>query len=74
MRHICKMEILETRAVITYICETVMFPKEINEDFMGTLGKEYPFYSTVKKNGQQSLRGGRALRMMDGLAALKSHR
>ena len=26
-----------------------MFPKEIQEDFMEILGKESPFYSTVKK-------------------------
>ena len=65
------METVEIRAVIKYFCKKGMPPKEIHEDFMGTLGKESPSYSTVK-NGQQSLRGReRALRMMDGLAAPK---
>ena len=37
---------------------------------MVTIVKESPSYSTVKKNGQHSLRGGeKALRMMDDLAA-----
>ena len=50
MRHICKIETkLEIRAVINYICKKGMFPKEIHEDFMETLGKESPFYSTAKK-------------------------
>ena len=66
MRHICKMEKLEIRAVIKYFCKEGMPPKE-NEGFMETLGKESLSYSTVKKNGQQSLRGG-VLRMKDGLA------
>ena len=57
MRHICKMEKLEIRAVIKYFCKKGMPPKEIHEDFMETLGKESLSYSTVK-NGQQSLIGG----------------
>ena len=66
------MEKLEIRAVIKYFCKNGMPLKEIHEDFMETLGKESPSYSTVKKIGQQSLRvGERALRMMDGLAAPK---
>ena len=32
-----------------YLCKKGMFPKEIPEDFMETLGKESPSYSTVKK-------------------------
>ena len=56
VRHICKMEKFEIRAVIKYFCKK-MPPKEIHEDFMENLGKESPSYSTVK-NGQQSLRGG----------------
>ena len=48
-----------------------MPPKEIHEDFMETLGKESPSYSTVI-TGQQSLTWGeRVLRMMDGLATPK---
>ena len=58
MRHICKMEKLEIRAVIKYLCKKGMPPKEIHENFMQSLGKRSPSYSTVKKNGQQSLRGG----------------
>ena len=64
------MEKLAIRVVIKYFFKKGMPPKEIHEDFMETPGKTSP-YSTVK-NGQQSLRGeGRALRMMDGLAAPK---
>ena len=62
LRHICKMEKLKMRAVIKYICTSVRkecLPKEIHEDFMENLGKEPPSYSTVKKKGQQSLRGGK---------------
>ena len=45
MRHICKMEKLEIRAVI----KKGMPPKEINKDFMVTLRKESPSYNTMKK-------------------------
>ena len=70
VRHICKTERLEIRAVIKYFCKKGMPPKEIHEEFMETIGKESPTYSTV--NGQQSLRGEkRALRMMGSLAAPK---
>ena len=52
MRHICKMEKLEIRAVIKYLCKYLckkgMPPKEIHEDFMETLGNESPSYSIVK--------------------------
>ena len=68
------MEKLEIRVVIKYFCKKGLYSKEIHEDFVETLGKESPSYSTVKK-GQQSLRGGeRALRMMDGQAAQICHR
>ena len=72
MRHICKKEKLEIRSVIKYFCKQRMPPKAIDEDFMETLGKESPTYSTVK-NGQQNLGGerARALGMVDGLAAPK---
>ena len=49
MRYICKMEKLEIRAVIKYFCKKGMTPKEIHEDFMETLEKGSPSYSTVKK-------------------------
>ena len=54
MRHICKMEKLEIRVVIKNFCKKEMPPKEIHKVSMETLGKESPFYSTVK-NGQQRL-------------------
>ena len=47
----CKMEKFEIRAVIKYFCKKEMPPKETNEDFKETLGKESPSYSTVKKMG-----------------------
>jgi hypothetical protein len=43
------MKTIEIRAVIKYLCKKGMSPKEINEDFMDTLGKESSFYSTVIK-------------------------
>ena len=63
MRHICKMEILEIKAVIKYFCMKGMPPKEIHEDFMETP------YSTVKKwaAGFKSIGGHRTLRL-DGVA------
>ena len=49
MRHICKTEKLEIKAVNKYFCKKGMSLKEIHEDFMETFGKESPSYSTVKK-------------------------
>jgi hypothetical protein len=52
---------VEIRAVIRYLCKKGMFPKEIYEDLMDTLGKESPSYSTVKiwaaefKRGRESI-------------------
>ena len=73
VRHFCKMEILEIRAVIKYFCKKGMLPKKIHEDFMETLWKESPSYSTVKKWATEFKRGGggRALRMMKVLATPK---
>ena len=59
MLHICKMEMLEIRAVNKYFCKKGMPFKEIHEDFMETLRKEYPSYSTVKKMGNKVLEGER---------------
>ena len=65
------MEKLEIRVVIKYFCKKGMPPMKIHKDFMETLGKESPSYSTVNK-WQQSLRGPeRALRMIDGLTTPK---
>ena len=47
MRQICKMENVEVRAVIKYLCKKGITLKEIYEDFMKTLGNESPSYSTV---------------------------
>ena len=38
MRQTCKMEKVEVREVITFVCKKGMTPKEIYEDFMKTLG------------------------------------
>ena len=40
------------------ICKKGMPPKEIHEDFMETLGKEFHSYSTVKKWAVWFQRGG----------------
>ena len=42
------MNKLEDRAVIKYFCKKGMSPKEINDDFIKTLGDEFSSYSTVK--------------------------
>ena len=57
MRHICKMEKPESRAVIKYFCRKVMPPKEIHEDFVETLGMESTSSSTVKKWAAKIKRG-----------------
>ena len=53
MRHICKIEKLEIRAVIKCFCKKGMPSKGIHKDFMETLWKEH-----CQENGQKSLRGG----------------
>ena len=53
MRHINKMEGREIKADIKYLCKKRLPTNEIYEDFMETLGKEFPSHSTVKI-GQQS--------------------
>ena len=67
MRHICKIEKPEIRAAIKYFLP----PKEIHADFMQTLGKESPSYSTVKKKWAAEFKRERALRMIYGQAAPK---
>ena len=56
MRQTCKMEKVEVRAVIKYLCKKGMTPKEIREYFMKTLGNESP-YCTVKKWAAEFKRG-----------------
>ena len=51
------MEKVEVRAVIKYLCRKGMSPKEIHEDFMKSLGKDSPYYSTVKKWAAEIRRG-----------------
>ena len=66
------MEKFEIKAGIKYFCKNGMPPKEIHEDFMESLGKESPSYSTVTKWAAEFKRGRkRALMMKDGLAAPK---
>ena len=48
-----KMEKLEIGAVIKYFCKKGMSPKEIDDDFMETLERESPSYSTVKIMGSR---------------------
>ena len=57
MQYFCKIEKLEIRAVIKYFCKKAMPPKEIHEDFMETLGKDSPSFSTVKKWAAEFKRG-----------------
>ena len=57
MRQTYKMEKVEVRAVIKYLCNKGMTPKEIHEDFMETLRKGFPSYSTVKKWAAEFKRG-----------------
>ena len=64
-----KMEKVEVRAVIKYLCNKGMSPKEIHEDFMETLGKESPSYSTVKKCTAEFRRGRQ--KMMNSLGTPK---
>ena len=57
MHQTCKMEKVEVRTVIKYLCKKVMTPKVIHEDFMKTLWNEYPSYSTVKRWAAEFKRG-----------------
>ena len=66
-----QMETVEVRAVIKYFCKKGMSPKEIHEDFMETLRKESPPYSTVKKWAAEFWRGRERLKMMKGLGTPK---
>ena len=43
--------------IIKYLCKKGMPPKEIHEDLMETLGKEFPSYGTVKKWAAEFKRG-----------------
>ena len=53
VRHIFKMEKLEYEWLSSTSVRKVMFPKEIHEEFMETLGKASLSYSTVKKIGNR---------------------
>ena len=59
MRHICKGEKLEIRVVFKYFFYKEESPKKTHEEFMETLGKESPSYSTVKKWAAEFKRGER---------------
>ena len=51
------MEKVEVRAVVKYLCQKGMTPKEINRNFRITLGYESPSCSTVKKWAAEFKRG-----------------
>jgi hypothetical protein len=51
------MEKVEIRAIIKYLYKKGKSPKEIHENFMDTLGKESPSYSTVKERAAEFKRG-----------------
>ena len=57
MHQTCKMEKVEVRAVIKYLCKKGMTPTEVHEDFMKPLGNESPSCSTVKKSAAEFKRG-----------------
>ena len=65
------MEKLEIRAVIKYFYKKEIPTKEIHKDFMETLGKESPSYSTVKTWAAEFKSGRESIGMMGGLAAPK---
>ena len=52
MRHICKIEKLEIIVFIKVFCKTGMPRRKNHDDFMETLGKESPSYSTIKSEQQ----------------------
>ena len=71
MRHSCKIETLETRAVIKYFCKKGMHPKEIHEDFMETLVMESHSgkWAAEFKRGRESVKDdGRSGRPKDNTA------
>ena len=47
----------EVRTIIKYFCKKGMSPKEIHDDFIKTIGDEFPSYSTVKKWAAEFRRG-----------------
>ena len=71
-RRVCqtdKMEKVEVRAIIMYLCRKRMSAKEIHEDFMETLGKESPSFSTVKKRAAEFRRRRESTDDDEGLGA-----
>ena len=68
VRHICKMERLEIRAIIKYFCTKRMPSRVIHEDYMEIFWKESPSYSISIKWAAEFKRGERAFVIMEGLA------
>ena len=58
------MDKFEVTAVIKYSCEKGMSRKKISDDFVKTLGDEYPSYSRVKKWAANLEEEGRAAKTM----------
>jgi hypothetical protein len=63
------MEKVEIRAVNKYLCKKGMSPKDIHDDFMDTLWKKSPSYSTVKKRNLKA--AGKAVEMLSSLCGQK---
>ena len=57
--HLEKKQKFKIRTVIKSFCNQGMPPKEIHKDYMETLGKESPSYSTVKNWAAEFKRGER---------------
>jgi transposase len=67
------MEKVEIRAVIKYLCKKGMSSKEILENFMDTLRRESPSYSTVKKWAAEFKRGRESIEDGAAWAAKRGH-
>ena len=61
VRQTCKMEKVEVRAMIKYLCKKGITPKEFHEGFMKTLGNESLSYSTVKKWAAEFTHGSESI-------------
>ena len=51
----------EVRTFVKYFCKKEMSPKEIHDDFIKTIGDEFPSNSTVKKWAAEFRRGRKSV-------------